>query len=158
MALILALDDAHKHNRVTIDRKGESVVHYKIDKKLQKTFIKALKACAELVFSAGAKRAHLPGAGRFFIFPEDLGDIDNVIHENNFKLGQVAVNSAHLMGGCKMGDDPRTSVTNSWGKVHGFNDLYVADASLFPSCSEVNPYLTIMALADRVAEGVKREM
>ena len=62
------------------------------------------------------------------------------------------------MGGCKMGNNKSDSVTNSWGKIHGFDNLYVADASLFPSCSEVNPYLTIMALADRVAEGIKKEM
>ena len=158
MTLVLALDDAHKHNRVTIDKNGDSVVHYKIDKKLQKTFIKALKSCAELVFAAGARRAHLPGTGKFFITPKDLDNIDNVINKRHFKLGQVAINSAHLMGGCKMGDNKNSSVTNSWGKVHGFDNLYVADASLFPSCSEVNPYLTIMALADRVAEGIKKEM
>ena len=158
MALILALDDAHMHNRVTIDKRGEPVVHYKIDKKLQGTFIKALKACAELVFSSGAKRAHLPGTETFFIKPKDLDDIDSVIQKRNFKLGQVAINSAHLMGGCKMGNNKSDSVTNSWGKIHGFDNLYVADASLFPSCSEVNPYLTIMALADRVAEGIKKEM
>jgi choline dehydrogenase-like flavoprotein len=62
------------------------------------------------------------------------------------------------MGGCRMGEDPRTSVTDTWGRVHGHKDLYVADASLFPAASEVNPYLTIMALADRVAEGIGRDL
>jgi len=59
------------------------------------------------------------------------------------------------MGGCRMGNDPTTSVTDPWGKVHGQNDIYVADASLFPAAAEINPYLTIMALADRVAEGIR---
>ena len=57
-----------------------------------------------------------------------------------------------------MGTDPKTSVCDSWGKVHGFEHLYVADASLFPDSAEVNPYLTIMALADRVAEGIRRDL
>lgn len=53
-----------------------------------------------------------------------------------------------------MGSDPRSSVTDSWGRVHGVPWLRVADSSLFPRCSEINPYITVMALADRVAEGI----
>jgi choline dehydrogenase-like flavoprotein len=41
--------------------------------------------------------------------------------------------------------------------VHGIPWLFVADASLFPDALEINPYVTIMALADRVAEGVRRD-
>jgi choline dehydrogenase-like flavoprotein len=58
------------------------------------------------------------------------------------------------MGGCAMGSDQRRSVTDAWGRVHGLPWLRVADASLFPDSLEINPYLTIMALADRVAEAV----
>ncbi|MGD8361848.1 MAG: GMC oxidoreductase, partial [Gemmatimonadota bacterium] len=45
-----------------------------------------------------------------------------------------------------------------WGRVHGIPWLRVADASLFPDSLEINPYLTIMALADRVAEGVLEDV
>ena len=158
MALMLILDDAHAHNRTTIDKHGNPVVHYKLDEKIKKAFIHSLRACARLVFAAGASRAHLPGSKQFFIQAHELDKIDELINDKTFKLGPVSVNSAHLMGGCRMGDDPNTSVSNSWGKVHGFEHLYVADASLFPSCSEVNPYLTIMALADRVAQGIKQDI
>jgi choline dehydrogenase-like flavoprotein len=61
------------------------------------------------------------------------------------------------MGGCRMGEDPRTSVTDSWGRVHGVPWLFVADSSLFPRASEINPYVTVMALADRVAERVRSD-
>lgn len=47
------------------------------------------------------------------------------------------------------------SVTDSRGRVHGMPWLRVADSSLFPDSVEVNPYLTVMALADRVAEGIR---
>jgi len=66
----------------------------------------------------------------------------------------VAISAAHLMGGCAMGT-PDTSVTDGWGRVHGLPWLRVADASLFPDSLEINPYVTIMALADRVAEAVR---
>jgi choline dehydrogenase-like flavoprotein len=62
------------------------------------------------------------------------------------------------MGGCRMGEDPRTSVADSWGRVRGRPGLYVADASLFPDALEVNPYLTVMAIADRVAQAIRQDL
>jgi len=47
--------------------------------------------------------------------------------------------SAHQMGTCRMGTSPRNSVVDDHGRVWGKKNLYVADASLFPSCSGVNP-------------------
>ena len=57
-----------------------------------------------------------------------------------------------------MGRERGDSVTDAWGRVHGVPWLRVADASLFPDSLEINPYLTVMALADRVAEGVLRTL
>jgi choline dehydrogenase-like flavoprotein len=48
-------------------------------------------------------------------------------------------------------------VTDAWGRVHGLPWLRVADASLFPDALEINPYVTIMALADRVAEAIRTD-
>lgn len=53
-----------------------------------------------------------------------------------------------------MGRSRSDSVTDSRGRVHDIPWLRVADSSLFPDALEINPYLTIMALADRVAERV----
>jgi choline dehydrogenase-like flavoprotein len=62
------------------------------------------------------------------------------------------------MGGCAMGRDASDSVTDAWGRVHGMPWLRVADASLFPDALQINPYVTIMALADRVADGVREDL
>jgi choline dehydrogenase-like flavoprotein len=53
---------------------------------------------------------------------------------------------------------PHGAVTDSYGRVHSVPWLRVADASLFPDALEINPYLTIMALADRVAEGIRDDI
>ena len=58
----------------------------------------------------------------------------------------------HQLGGCRMGSDPRTSVLNSYCGSHDVPNLYVVDGSVFPSSSEKNPTLTIMALAARAAD------
>ena len=63
--------------------------------------------------------------------------------------------SAHQMGTCRMGTDPRTSVCDERGAVRGVAGLYVADASLFPASSGVNPMVTIMGVAKLVGEGIR---
>ncbi|GAG29593.1 unnamed protein product, partial [marine sediment metagenome] len=52
---------------------------------------------------------------------------------------------------CRMGRDPASSVVGPWGEAHGVRGLYIADASIFPSCLGVNPQISIMAFATRTA-------
>lgn len=62
--------------------------------------------------------------------------------------------SAHQMGTCRMGADAQTAVCDERGAVRGIAGLYVADASLFPASSGVNPMITVMALAKLVGESI----
>ena len=55
-------------------------------------------------------------------------------------------------GTCRMGDDPATSVVNADGQCHELDNLFIADASIFPSCPSVGPGLTVIALALRLAD------
>ena len=60
--------------------------------------------------------------------------------------------STHVQGGCRMGDDPARSVVDRHGESHEVKRLFVGDGSLVPRTLSVNPSLTIMALATRLAE------
>jgi len=62
--------------------------------------------------------------------------------------------TAHLMGGCRMGSDPATSVTNADGRTWDVPNLWVCDGSLFPTGGGVNPSLTIQALACRIGDRI----
>jgi choline dehydrogenase-like flavoprotein len=64
----------------------------------------------------------------------------------------TGIASTHVQGSCRMGDDPERSATDRNGKVHGVEGLYVGDSSLIPRTLSVNPSLTIMALASRLAD------
>ena len=86
----------------------------------------------------------------------------NSVDEMN-KLDDLMMTSAglylaapHPGGGCRMGENPKTSVVNFDHKVHGWHNLFVADSSVFPSSSSLDPSLTIMAFsyiaADRIME------
>ena len=59
---------------------------------------------------------------------------------------------AHLVGGARMGNDPRTSVTNSFGRTHDIPNLFVCDGSILPTQGSANPGLTIQSLAARTAD------
>jgi choline dehydrogenase-like flavoprotein len=155
MILSLAIDPARPDNRVTIDGAGEPVLEYRLTDEVIGALVESMRASARIFFAAGASRVHAPAAERFFIEAHDEARLDQLIAPRHFKLGKVAVASAHPMGGCRMGQGPATSVCDDRGQVHGLPWLFVADASLFPSCAGINPYVTIMALADRVAEGVR---
>lgn len=59
--------------------------------------------------------------------------------------------TAHIMGTARMGDDPKTSVVDAWGKVHDLDNVYIGDGAVFASSGGFNPTLTIMALSLRTA-------
>jgi len=60
----------------------------------------------------------------------------------------------HPSGTARMGEDPSKSVTNHLGVTHDVPNIVIADASLFPTGSCLNPTNTIQALALRVADGI----
>jgi choline dehydrogenase-like flavoprotein len=64
----------------------------------------------------------------------------------------------HQAGTCRMGDDPRRSATDSFGRVHGHDNLHVMDASLHVTNGGFNPVLTVMALALRNADALVRSL
>jgi choline dehydrogenase-like flavoprotein len=64
----------------------------------------------------------------------------------------------HHMGTTRMGSDPRSSVADAHGRVHGLGNLFIAGSSLFPTGSWANPTLTIVALALRTAEQISRDL
>lgn len=59
---------------------------------------------------------------------------------------------AHLVGAARMGDDPRTSVVDRYGRTHDVPNLFVCDGSILPTQGSANPGLTIQALAARTAD------
>ena len=157
MILVLACDHATPGNRVAIDRDGRAVVHYRFTPEVVRSLVRATRASARIFFAAGAVRVHAPSADPPCLEVSDAARIDERVSERHFLPGRTSVSAAHPMGGCGMGRDAGDSVTDAWGRVHGLPWLRIADASLFPDSLEINPYLTIMALADRVAEAVRAE-
>ena len=156
MILVLACDRAAPKNRITVDAAGRPVVHYTLARETIEALVRGTRAAAQIFFAAGAIRMNAPMADPPVIERRDAFRARVLIHPRHFLPGRVSVSAEHLMGGCAMGQ-PHSAVTDSYGRVHGVPWLRIADSSLFPGALEVNPYLTVMALADRVAEGIRAD-
>jgi choline dehydrogenase-like flavoprotein len=63
---------------------------------------------------------------------------------------------AHLLGTCRMGDDPATSVVDRYHRAHDVPNLFICDGSSFVSSGRGQPTMTIQALAFRAAEHIGR--
>ena len=74
----------------------------------------------------------------------------------SYSPGLVLSGGQHQAGTCRMGDDPKTSVTDRWGRVHSHDNLFVVDGSLHVTNGGFNPVLTIMALAFRSADYIAK--
>lgn len=69
----------------------------------------------------------------------------------------ISPGNDHTMGGCRMGDDPSTSVVDRNLKTHDHRNLYICDASVFVTPGGAQPSQTIMALATRLSEHLTRK-
>ena len=125
------------------------VVSYTLDRADMERFRQGMILLAKQHFAAGAREI-IPGiAGMpFKLGPDDVDQLEDAPLDPR---RYVAILS-HLFGGCVMGTDERTSVTDERGRVHGTESLVVADASVIPTNLGVNPQHTIMGLATVFAE------
>lgn len=154
--IILNHDTAVPENRVLLDKKGNAKIRYRLSPESVKSLCHAQAQAARIMFAAGCEKAIMPCADHPVFSKSDVQDsmLEEYISPSNYLPIKVPVASAHPQGGCRMGRSNSDSVTDSYGMVHGYPWLYVADASIFPESSHVNPYLTVMALADRISDNL----
>ncbi|MGH7152429.1 MAG: GMC oxidoreductase, partial [Acetobacteraceae bacterium] len=82
------------------------------------------------------------------------GAIDYTINDYRDEDGTYRTPAWHLLGTCRMGNDPETSVTNRWHQTWEVPNLYVIDGSSFVTGGVVNPTNTVSALALRAARHI----
>jgi len=145
------------HGEVTIDAAGEAVHTYLITDELdQRNYRKARTTLVRLHEAAGATEVAVGGGGRIATWKrgEDLDAFAAEIDAMPFTPGSLPLFSAHQMGSCRMGTDPRTSVCNTQGELHDTAGVWIGDGSALPTAPGSNPMITIMAMAHRTAEAM----
>jgi choline dehydrogenase-like flavoprotein len=105
---------------------------------------------AEVHFAAGATEVYPNIPRRATLAPGDLPAFGSA----RLKRSELRLEAFHPMGTARIAPDPRQGVCAADGSVYGTSDLYVADASLFPTSVGVNPMMTVIAFAKQVARGL----
>jgi long-chain-alcohol oxidase len=140
--------------RVRVDRDGSPRVRWRLNAADEARMAAGLAAAGEVLAAAGAGEVFSLHRQRFAFRP-GAPDAHRAwaaaTRQAGFGGGRATLASYHQMGSCRIGIDPATSAVGPDHRTHEVDGLYVADASLFPTASGVNPMLTVMALAHRAA-------
>jgi choline dehydrogenase-like flavoprotein len=131
--------------------KGMKLAYEPADSDL-KLLIKGTKLAARIHFASGALRV-MPMTFRStsYTSPEQVNELDEIVRDNT----DIGLHTSHPQGGNAVSRDPAKGVVDERFRVHGTENVYVCDASVFPSSVTVNPQLTVMAIADYAAAGIE---
>jgi len=114
-----------------------------------------LRRLCQALLEAGALRV-IPCVDKYadVTGSADLQKMPQTLHGSD-----GSVTSVHVFSSCPMGEDERRTATNSFGRVHGTDGLFIADASLLCTPTGVNPQGTVMAVAHRNAiDAIERRL
>lgn len=159
VTMALFRDGFNPHNeggQVRVRGEQKISLDYPLSKEFWQSAHHAFASMAELQFAAGAK----------FVLPL----VEGATYLRNWKQAKQAIAdmtigkfktqvvSAHVMGGCPMGEDISTSLVNSYGQSHHLENLSVMDGSIFPTSLGANPQLTIYAITARNASVLAKKL
>ncbi len=143
---------------VKANRYGRAEIQYKLHDFDKKHLLKGFEEAIKIHLAAGATEAFIPHNKLTAYKKHDsLTNLTETINNLSWTPNSFGLFSAHQMGTCRMGANPKTHAVSATGETHEVKNLYVADASLFPRCSGVNPMLSVQALAYWVAGQIKAQ-
>jgi choline dehydrogenase-like flavoprotein len=147
--------------RVLLDRDGSPRVRWRLHDADEARMAAGLAAAGEVLAAAGAEEVFSIQRRRLGFRPGEPGaarDWAEATRRAGFGRGRASLFSYHQMGSCRIGTDPASSAVGPDHRSHEVDGLYVADASLFPTASGVNPMLSVMALAHRAAARISARL
>lgn len=149
-------DERSQGGQVMLRDDGNPVLDYPLDDYIWDGARRAWLAMGEIQFAAGAT-AVMPthSHGRL---SSNWQDYQEQVNNLRYATYDVRLASAHVMGGCAMGEDPTQAVTNSQGQHHQLENLSIFDGSLFPTSIGANPQLSIYGLVSRLASDLAQRL
>jgi choline dehydrogenase-like flavoprotein len=133
--------------RVSLAGDGSLKARYKLTAADADRLVFGIARAAEIHFAAGATEVYPNIAGVGALTPERLAEFE----ATRFKPAELRLEAFHPMGTARISADEAEGVCAPDGSVNGVDSLYVTDASLFPTSVGVNPMMTVIAFASRIA-------
>lgn len=128
-----------------------AVLTYRLARRDAARLLRALVASGDVLFAAGASEV-LTGLPRHprVRSPRELREAADAARPR-----ELHVAAFHPTGTCRAGADPAHYPVDEHGRLRGVDGVWVCDASVLPTCPEVNPQVTIMAMAMAIARGIR---
>ncbi|KAJ4204966.1 hypothetical protein NW759_014775 [Fusarium solani] len=175
LEVFIAITRDRDSGQILIDpTRGTPRVAYTPSKFDTRSNLTGMIALAKILYVQGAREIHpaLPGLRPFIRAqegsenPVDSAGITDERFQSWLKEMEAHGNktpgtsfcSAHQMSSCRMSAKESEGVVDEFGKVWGCEGLYVADASVLPSASGVNPMVTIMAICERIGSVIAKDL
>lgn len=131
----------------------EPLLTYRMSERDRRAVSRLLRILAETFFAAGAREVILPilggvpGAKEGGITADALRRLDL----DRIPARRLECASQHPLGSCRMGTSAEHAVVDASGQVFGLRELFIADGSILPTSLGVNPQISVMAMATRLA-------
>lgn len=144
----------HGSGEVVLDEHGRAVVRWELGDEVDARLARRANVeLARLHEAAGAREVFtLHSRDTRWRSGEDFDAFVDRLEESSYAPNDIACFTAHQMGSCRMGSDPRASVADGRGELHDTKGVWIGDGSAFPSAPGVNPMVSIMSLAHRTAD------
>ncbi|KPA89491.1 choline dehydrogenase-like flavoprotein [Pseudomonas asplenii] len=135
---------------------GSPVLDYQVSPYAWDGLRRAFHSMAEIQFAAGAKSVLPLHADANYV--NSLDQAKTLIDGLRLETYRTRLGSAHVMGGCAMGEDPKTAVADSLGRHHQLRNLSIHDGSLFPTSIGANPQLSVYGLTAQLATALAERL
>ncbi len=149
-AIAVLLHD-HTRGRLELEENGPPAVSYRLGGSDEDQLVDALEKASEVSFAAGAEKVFLPYNDVVTIGKRGAYQ---AIRDRGVRVNDPLFISYQPQGTLRMGGDARQSVVDSHGEAHTVRNLFVCDASVFPTSVGVPAQLTVMTLATRTAHHI----
>ncbi|KAI9008318.1 hypothetical protein BC832DRAFT_530553 [Gaertneriomyces semiglobifer] len=167
--LVLSRDSDATKGRISLDKDGNPRLDYSIASKDQKSVLAGVEIAIKTLIAAGADEivTNQNGVPPFVISKpasadiltsKEFEDYLDRVRAWGYKPTWSPLFSAHQMGTCRLAGTSKLGVCNPEGQTWEVKGLYVADASLFPTASGVNPMVTTLSMGYMVAQSVKSSL
>ena len=129
---------------------GRASIAYSLRGKDLEYLKQGIDVAARVQFAAGARKVLTLHAKRTEL--DSPADITKKLAKADWGKNELGMYSAHPLGTCRMGGDPKRSVVDSHCQSHDVRGLFVIDGSVLPTSLGVNPQVTILSVAEKSAE------
>ncbi len=146
------IGDVSKGRVVPGATEARSLMTYDVVPEDQRVIMKGMEFMSRIYFEAGAIEVNLalPGVAPL----KTMAEVEKLCRSTDIPVDKLGLYASHPMGTARMHAEAAHGVVKPTGESHQIQNLFLADASIFPSSLGVNPQITVMTLSTMISRGV----